>query len=112
MELNEKNIIKICEKFNKSFRHPCSSFLTDISKLVHSVNFLNSDVADFYVQTPTFDLFDCHNVAVVKLYLDNCSCEFRRKLRYKVGHAFEQIFYLDYLTLYPDRITFFSTEFF
>jgi len=106
--LDEHNIDSHCKELAKTYRHFCSSFLTDILKIVGSTKYLNSNVEDFFVQSPMFDVYHCNGTIVVKLFLTNCSLEFRRKLRYKLGHAFELIFNLDHLTLYSDRVTFFS----
>ena len=107
--LNSDNIDLHCKKLSKSCRHFCSSFLTSILDIVNSVKYLNTNVEDFFVQSPMFDIYHCDNVFVVKLFLTSCSCEFRRKLRYKLGHSFELIFNLDHITLYSDHVTFFST---
>lgn len=99
-------------KLENSYKHFCASFLTDILNIVNSVKYLNTNVEDFFVQTPMFDVYHCSDIIMVKLFLTECSVEFRRKLRYKLGHVFELISNLDHLTMYADRVTFFSTMYF
>lgn len=110
--LNTTNISLHCVELEKSCQHFCTSFLIDILNVVNSVKYLNTNVEDFFVQTPTFDVYHCGNTIMVKLFLAECSVEFRRKLRYKLGHVFELISNLDHITMYADRVTFFSTMYF
>lgn len=110
--LNETNINFHCEELEKPYKYFCASFLTDILKIVNSVKYLNTNLEDFFVQTPVFNIYHCSNTIIVQLFLTNCSFEFRRKLRYKLGHAFETIFSLDHLTMYANHVSFFSIPYF
>lgn len=110
--LNATSIYLHCRTLDNSCKHFCTSFLTDILNIVNSVKYLNTNVEDFFVQTAMFDVYHCSNTIMVKLFLTESSVEFRRKLRYKLGHAFELISNLDHLTMYADRVTFFSTLYF
>ena len=107
-----EKIDETCSNLEGSYKHFCSSFLVDILNIVNSVKCFNTDLEDFFVNTPMFTLYHSYNTAVAKLFLCDCSFEFRRRLRYKLGHAFERIFSLDHVVIYSNRVTFFTVPFF
>lgn len=108
MELNEKNIESVCANFDCALKHPCSSFLNDIYQIVKYVKFVNKDETDYWIQTPIFELITCGNVVVVRIDLNLCSNNYKTNFRRRCGRAFENVFYLDYLSIHNDRVYFYS----
>lgn len=107
MELNEKNIEDFCASLG-ALRHACSSFLNDIYQIAKYVKFVNKDETDYWIHSPIFELVECGNVVVIKIDLKFCSNNYKTNFRRRCGRAFENVFYLDHLSIHNDRVYFYS----